>query len=89
LPDDTYLQQLEIKGKRMVIRGLSGQASALIGLLEQSPLFQGPRFLSPVTRQRDKELFHLEAVIGIPSSPGEVKQESAPAAPSGQERSRD
>lgn len=66
LPDDTYLQQMEIKGDRVVLRGLSGQASALIGLLEESPLFTEPHFLSPVTQQRGKELFHLETKVRLP-----------------------
>jgi len=60
LPDDTYLQQLDIRGDKLTIRGLSGQASALIGLLESSPAFVDPHFLSPVTQQRGKELFHIE-----------------------------
>ena len=63
LPDDTYLQQLDIRGDKLTIRGLSGQASALIGLLEASPVFVDPHFLSPVTQQRGKELFHLGATI--------------------------
>ena len=66
LPDDTWLQQLEIKGTRLTIRGLSNQASALIGLLEKSPAFEEPKFLSPVTRQRGRELFHLQATIHLP-----------------------
>ncbi len=66
LPDDTWLQQLEVKGTRLTIRGLSNQASALIGLLEKSPAFEEPRFISPVTRQRGRELFHLQATIHLP-----------------------
>ncbi len=66
LPDDTYLQQLDIRGDKLTIRGLSGQASALIGLLEASPAFVDPHFLSPVTQQRGKELFHIGATITLP-----------------------
>lgn len=66
LPDDTYLQQLDIRGNKLTMRGLSGQASALIGLLEESAVFEDPHFLSPVTQQRGKELFHLGATIRTP-----------------------
>ena len=66
LPDHTYLQQMNIKGNELTIRGLSGQASSLIALLENSPAFEEPRFLSPVTQQRGKELFHLSARIRQP-----------------------
>ena len=66
LPDHTYLQQLNIKGSELTIRGLSEQASSLIALLEESPAFGKPHFLSPVTQQRGKELFHLSATIKQP-----------------------
>ena len=79
LPDDTYLQQLDIKGKRLVVRGLSGQASSLIGLLERFPAFDEPHFLSPVTQQRGKELFQLEAQIRTPFPRDTLNEKPAPA----------
>ncbi len=59
LPDDTYLQQLEIKGREIRLRGVSSQATALIALLEEAPGFEHPRFLSPLTRKEKQELFQL------------------------------
>jgi len=72
LPDDTHLQQLKIRDRELTLRGRSGQASALIALLEQAPEFDRPRFLSPVTQQAEKELFHL-AVLYRPPPEGRKK----------------
>lgn len=80
LPDHTSLQQMEVKGDQLTIRGLSGQASSLIGLLEQSPAFDDPHFLSPVTQQRGKELFYLATTIEVPFPPVSLEAAQAPAA---------
>jgi general secretion pathway protein L len=85
LPDDTYLQQLDIKGNELTMRGLSGQASALIGLLEESAVFEDPHFLSPVTQQRGKELFHLGASIRTPFPYEMVTASETKAAEKGQD----
>ncbi len=66
LPNDTSLQKLDIKGNQLTMRGLSAQASSLISLLEKSPGFTDPHFLSSVTQQRGKELFNLSAQIVMP-----------------------
>ncbi len=66
LPDDTSLQRMEVKGKTLTINGTSSSASSLIGLLQNSPAFDNPHFLSPVTQQRGKEVFNLAANINMP-----------------------
>jgi len=71
LPEDTHLQQLQVHENQLTLRGLSSEASALIGLLERSPHFSEPHFLSPVTRQGQKELFHLRVHYRSPSPGGE------------------
>lgn len=65
LPDDTWVQYLEIKGMQMKVRGESAQASALIGLLESSELFADTRFESPVVQvaRTGGERFHVAARI--------------------------
>lgn len=50
LPDNTWLQTLDYSDGRVEIRGESGQATALIGLLEQAPGIAGVSFSSPVTQ---------------------------------------
>lgn len=50
LPDSTWVQRLEIKHRRVRLRGTSTTASALIPIIENSPLFRGAAFDAPVTR---------------------------------------
>jgi general secretion pathway protein L len=61
LPDSTWLQQLEVKGRTVHIRGVSDSAASLIALLESSPMFENPSFQSPVTQEGagPKERFHV------------------------------
>ena len=66
LPDDTSLQQMDIKGVRLILRGKSSQASSLIKLLEESTGFSDVKFMSSVVQQRGKEQFHLSANIVMP-----------------------
>jgi general secretion pathway protein L len=66
LPDDTSLQQMDINGIQLILRGKSGQASSLIKLLEESSGFSDVKFMSSVVQQRGKEQFHLSANIVMP-----------------------
>jgi general secretion pathway protein L len=61
IPDDTWIQSLEYQSGEVQLRGESGQATALIGLLEQAPGFDGVSFRSPVTQvaRTGKERFNL------------------------------
>ena len=49
LPDDTWLERLQIKGDNAQIVGQSSKASALVGIVEASKLLSGTTFMSPVT----------------------------------------
>ena len=68
LPDDTWLQRLELKGTSLTLHGESAAASALIGLLEGSDRFHGATFRSPVVRDprsgRDRFQIVAEVVTG-------------------------
>lgn len=61
IPDQAYLIQLVIHHDTIQLYGFAERASALITLLEQSPIFAAPRFDSPVTMNSDtgREQFHL------------------------------
>lgn len=50
LPDHTFLSELRIKGADVTITGNSASASSLVGRLEASPLFKGPKFRSSITQ---------------------------------------
>jgi general secretion pathway protein L len=66
LPDDTWLNSLEIKQGTIRIQGESDAASQLISLLEESPLFEQTSFTSPVTQnsRTNKERFAISSSIG-------------------------
>ena len=65
LPDDTWVERLQINGDAIQIIGQSAKASALIGLIEASSLLSGVAFMSPVTTdpRTNKERFVLGARI--------------------------
>ena len=56
LPDGTWLRQFKIKDREVRISGFSQAASNLIGLIEQSAMFENARFTSPVTQDRREGL---------------------------------
>lgn len=51
LPDDAYLTRLEIRGRKVLLAGHSGDAAGLIEKLESSPYFSAAGFSAPTTRQ--------------------------------------
>jgi general secretion pathway protein L len=61
LPDGTWLRRFELKHGEVQIEGSSSGASALVGLIEQAPMFAGASFQSPVIRTstNGKERFKL------------------------------
>jgi general secretion pathway protein L len=62
LPDDTHLTELRIEDGKVQIVGLSGDAPALIRLIEQSRRFTRATFFAPtVTVQSGGETFHIES----------------------------
>ena len=70
LPDGTYLEKLAIEGDRLTLIGLSNEAPALIGRLQNSKLWRSPALAGalqtdPTTR---KDRFTLTAEIGPPAA---------------------
>lgn len=50
LPDDTWVQQLDIKGKELQIQGETASSVRLIGLFEQSTIFHDASFRASLTK---------------------------------------
>lgn len=65
VPDDTWINQLEIKNNEINIHGESISSAALLPIIESSGLFKSAQFRSPVTQNRksNTERFHLSANI--------------------------
>jgi general secretion pathway protein L len=65
LPDHTYVTELHIEGDKLQVVGVTRDAAALIGLIEQSPHFTHAAFYAPTTRTPGDpgERFHVEAHI--------------------------
>jgi general secretion pathway protein L len=62
LPDDTHLTELHIEDGKVQIVGVSGDAPALIQLMEQSQLLTRATFFAPTVRgPNGGETFHIEA----------------------------
>lgn len=68
LPDDTYLEVLDLQGARLHLTGQSQDASRLLVLLEGHLLFAEPAFSAPITRNREEggERFSLSLEIARP-----------------------
>jgi len=69
VPDDTYVQNLEYNRGSTQLRGESGQATALIGILESAPGMDGVTFQSPVVQvpNSGKDRFHISLQYARPA----------------------
>ncbi len=55
LPDNTWLQQLDIHGMELTMQGTTSSSSKLIGMFEQSALLESASFKSPLVKGRENE----------------------------------
>lgn len=68
LPDDTWVQQLTLKGKELQIQGETASSSKLIALIENSKFLHNANFRSPLTKgyKPNSERYHLAADVKTP-----------------------
>jgi general secretion pathway protein L len=65
VPDDTYLQTLQIQGTRVTMQGYSDQASGLLPILLESPYLESVKsnWVTQAPRMAGKERFNFAATI--------------------------
>ncbi|MEE8348590.1 MAG: PilN domain-containing protein, partial [Acidobacteriota bacterium] len=65
VPDDSFLQNINIQGDRVSINGFSGSAAALLKTLLDSESLEGveSRYITPDRNRQDGERFSFEARI--------------------------
>lgn len=73
IKDDTWLSYAQYANGNLQIQGESPAASALIGVLEASPMFANARFVSPVTQDKisGQERFQITVDVTTPK-PGDA-----------------
>lgn len=84
LPDDTWVQRFELRGKEMHIHGETASSSKLAGLFEQAKTLHDASFKAPLTKGQgaNSERFQLAAgTKPLPRAETEP-QSSAPVQPS-------
>ena len=71
LPDHTHVLELRLDDNKLRLVGQTGDAAALIGLIEQSGQFKRAMFFAPTTRSASEsgERFHIEATVQPLSAP--------------------
>jgi general secretion pathway protein L len=74
-PDDTWLTELQIAGTDIRLTGAAGSATALLGLIAQSPDFRNAAFRSPVVQ--DSRLGRERFDLGAQISPRDEKNREA------------
>ena len=82
LPDDTWVQQFNLKGKELQIQGETASSSKLIALIENSSILHDANFRSPLTKgyTPNSERFHLAAEVKALSTAMLTAPASAPPA---------
>ena len=71
LPDNTWLERVEVNKGRVRLQGESDQAAILLALFEDSNMFSDARFSSTITRnaRSERDRFGIEATITAPVTP--------------------
>jgi Tfp pilus assembly protein PilN len=65
LPNDTWLQEVQLDGANAELYGYSDRAANLVQILENSPYVSGVEFAAPIVRgPQNKEAFRLRMRLG-------------------------
>ena len=90
--DDSWLTNLQYSEKHAQIQGQSPMASALIGLLEASPIFSNVSFVSPLTQDKTTGLERFQISMDVdaaapvaPAPPEPAPADANPAVPAAED----
>ncbi|MEM7400724.1 MAG: PilN domain-containing protein [Pseudomonadota bacterium] len=67
IPDHTYVQRLSLESGQLSMQGVSASASELIGIIDQTGLFDDIRFAAPVTQSGGDGLERYSITANIKS----------------------
>jgi general secretion pathway protein L len=87
LPDDTWVQTLDIKGKELLIQGETASSVKLLGLFEHSGIFRDASFRSSLTAGQASKTEHYQLALQIgPLATAPLATASAPVAAASSEK---
>jgi general secretion pathway protein L len=74
LPDDTWIQVFDLKGKKLVIQGETASSSKLVGLFENSTVFRDASFSSALYKGQlpGTERYQLEIQLRALTKAGSI-----------------
>jgi general secretion pathway protein L len=80
LPDDTWLQSLQMQGTKITLQGLTPSAAALMQKLSTEPLFKDVKAPSAAVRQAGaaKEAFNIEFTLDTKAMRANDPEQEAP-----------
>jgi general secretion pathway protein L len=81
IPDNTWLNGLQYKDRRIVIQGQSPSASSLIELIEASGHFKNTSYVSPVTKDTGSGLERFQIASDVINGRFSEKPDSEPSHP--------
>lgn len=83
LPDHTYLEKLAIENDKLLLIGLSSDASSLVGRLEDSKLWRGAALAGAVQpdprTRRDRFTLTADLIVTAPAAPAREAADAAAA----------
>ena len=65
IPKDTWLKKIQFKKGKMKIKGISGSASRLVPIVENSNFFRNTRFMGTIITDSGGEKFTISSATGI------------------------
>lgn len=82
VPDNTYIERLNIENGQVQLQGQSSEAAKLIALLADSPFIANPTFQGPIQpdARSGKERFQITADLAKPAAPAGAAGDTAPKA---------